>query len=214
MLGPFQLAQKSCLVGKLFLTYLPSLPSVPIWRLLNLKLAWNLQKLQRLLAGSFLKTLSLFSLTCPWKLTCRKSLFVECTYCMVVSRLIPFKFLLWSRITGRFSFSSKFRNFRLEIKWRGPFRFGPTGIFGTTFEGGPLWLVWSFLSVGPKCPFPFDKIVGPSTALLNPAYKNSNQTRGGLGRVCVTGMYRSIGHVEFSKFQTGIFAKWIAPTFS
>ena len=47
-------------------------------------------------------------------------------------------------------------------------------------------------SVGPKCPFPFDKIVVPSPALLYPAYKNNNQTCGGLGRVCATGMYRSI----------------------
>ena len=37
-------------------------------------------------------------------------------------------------------------------KCNGPFRFGPTGIFGTSFEGGPLWPVWSFRSVGPKCP--------------------------------------------------------------
>lgn len=48
------------------------------------------------------------------------------------------------------------------IKWNGLLRFGPTGIFGTSFESG--------------CPFPFDKI----TALLNPALRT---TRGGLGRV-------------------------------
>ena len=56
------------------------------------------------------------------------------------------------------------------------------------------------------CPFTFDKIVVPSTALLYPAYENNNQTRDSLGRVCATGMYRSIGHVEFPKFQTGIFS--------
>ena len=67
----------------------------------------------------------------------------------------------------------------------GPFRFSRTGIFGTSFEGGPLCPVWS---VRPKCPFPFDKIVVPSTALLYPAYKNNNQTRGGLGQVCATGI--------------------------
>ena len=39
----------------------------------------------------------------------------------------------------------------------------------------------------------------------------ANQTRGGLGRVCATGMYRSIEHVEFPKFQTGIFVEWKAP---
>ena len=43
-----------------------------------------------------------------------------------------------------------------------------------------------------------------STALLYPAYKDDNQTRGGLGRVCAIGTYRSIGHVEFPKSQTGI----------
>ena len=62
-----------------------------------------------------------------------------------------------------------------------------------------------------KWPFPFDKIVVPSTALLYPAYKNNNQTLGGSGRVCATGMYRSIGHVTFPKFQTGIFVEWNAP---
>ena len=44
----------------------------------------------------------------------------------------------------------------------------------TSFKGGPLWPVWSFCSVGPKCPSPFDKIVVPSTALLYPTYKSNN----------------------------------------
>ena len=78
-------------------------------------------------------------------------------------------------------------------------------------EGGALWPVWSFRSVGPKSPFPFDKIVVPSTVLLFPAYKNNNQTCGGLGWVCATGMYCSIGQVEFPKFQTRIFLNWKAP---
>ena len=59
-------------------------------------------------------------------------------------------------------------------------------------------------------PFHFDKIVFPSTNLLYPAYKNNNQMRSGLGRVCATRMYRSIGHVEFPKFQTRIFVEWKA----
>ena len=119
-----------------------------------------------------------------------------------------------SRVSrGAFHLTPNSGNFGWHIKWNGPFRFGPTGIFGTSFEGGPLWPVWSFRSVGPKCPFPFDKIVVPSTALLHPAYKNNNQTRGSLGRVCATGMYRSIGlwQVELPKFQTGIFVGWKAP---
>ena len=38
------------------------------------------------------------------------------------------------------NFNSKLfpRNFGWYIKWNGPFRFGPTGIFGTSFEGGVL----------------------------------------------------------------------------
>ena len=50
-------------------------------------------------------------------------------------------------------------------------------------------------------------IVVPSTALLYPVCKNNNQARGGLGRVCATGMYLSIEHVKFPKFQTGIFVE-------
>ena len=40
---------------------------------------------------------------------------------------------------------------------------------------------------------------------------HNNITRGGLGRVRATGMYRSIEHVKFPKFQTGIFVEWKAP---
>ena len=70
-----------------------------------------------------------------------------------------------------------------------------------------VWSDWkmTFLKV-----VHFDRSV-PSIALLYPAYKNNNQTRGGLGRVCETRMYRSIGHVTFRKFQTGTFAEWKAP---
>ena len=41
---------------------------------------------------------------------------------------------------------------------------------------------------------------------------HNNKTRGGLGRVCATGMYRSIEHVKFPKFQTGIFVEWKVPS--
>ena len=69
------------------------------------------------------------------------------------------------KIFGCFPFSPKFRKFRLEIKWNGPFRFGPTRIFGNAFEAGPLWPVRLFRSVEPKCPLPFDKIIVPSTCV-------------------------------------------------
>ena len=39
---------------------------------------------------------------------------------------------------------------------------------------------------------------------------HNNKTRGGLGRVCATGMYRSIEHVKFPRFETGIFVEWKA----
>ena len=86
---------------------------------------------------------------------------------------------------GAFHSTQNSRNFGWYITSNGPFRFGPTAIFLTSFKGGPLWPVWSFRSVGPKCPFPFDKIVVfLRIALLYPTYKNNNQTRGGLRRVC------------------------------
>ena len=81
-----------------------------------------------------------------------------------------------------------------------------TSIFRTNFEGGPFLLVWSFQLVGPKCPFPFEKIAAPSTALLYPAYKNNNQMCGSLGQVFTTHLA-----VEFWKFQTGFFVEWKAP---
>ena len=71
---------------------------------------------------------------------------------------------------GAFRSARKFRNFPLEIKWNGPFRFGPTGIFVTTFEGGPVHFDRSAghfgRSVGQNCPFPFDKIVVPAVPLF------------------------------------------------
>ena len=104
-----------------------------------------------------------------------------------------------------FPFSPKFSNSWLEIKWNRPqFRFGPTG---------PLWLIWSFRSVRLKCSFPFDNCYPVSTALLYPAYQYNKQTRGGLGQVCATGMYRSIGHVEFPTFQMGILLNGKHPIF-
>ena len=43
---------------------------------------------------------------------------------------------------------------------------------------------------------------------------HDNKTRGSLGQVCATGMYRSIEHLKFPKFQTGIFVQWKAPNIS
>ena len=105
---------------------------------------------------------------------------------------------------GTFHSTQNSGNFGWYIKSNRPFRFGLTRIFRTS--GGPLWLVRSFRSLGPKSPFQFDKIVVPSTSFLFPAYENNNQTHGGLGWVCATGMYHSIGHMKFLKFQTRFFS--------
>ena len=39
--------------------------------------------------------------------------------------------------SGAFHSTQNSGNFGWFIKWNGPFRFGPTGTFGTSFEGGP-----------------------------------------------------------------------------
>ena len=79
------------------------------------------------------------------------------------------------------------------------------------FEGGRSTLKGPVISAGwTEMSLSIWQIVVLSTAPLHPACKNNKETRGGLGRVCVTGMYRSIWHVEFPKFQTGIFVEWKA----
>ena len=124
---------------------------------------------------------------------------------------VSFRQDFWDRYwrRGALSIQPKF----LEIsagRSNGTHHFGLVRPEYSGFEGGPLWPVWSFWLVKPTCPFPFDK-----TALLYPTYKNNNQTRGGLDRVCATGKYLSTGHglerVEFPKFQSVIFVKWKAP---
>ena len=45
---------------------------------------------------------------------------------------------------GRFPFSRKLRKLWQEIKWNGPFRFGPTGIFVTASEGDLYSPIQSF----------------------------------------------------------------------
>ena len=64
----------------------------------------------------------------------------------------------------------------------------------------PLRQARSSLSIVPKSPFPFDKIVVRSTAPLSPADNYNNQTRGWLGSGLCNGMYRSIGLVKLTNF--------------
>ena len=47
---------------------------------------------------------------------------------------------------GVLSILPKIPEIRLEFKWKGPFRFLPTGIFGITSGGGPLISVGIFRS--------------------------------------------------------------------
>ena len=53
---------------------------------------------------------------------------------------------------GCFPLCQRLRKFRSEFKWKGPFRFLPTGIFGITSGGGPLISVGIFR---PKFTVPF-----------------------------------------------------------
>ena len=96
---------------------------------------------------------------------------------------VPNTMFFFSDSLRHFSFSPKFQKFQLEIKWNRPFCFGLTGIFGNTFEDGPLWPAWSFQLVGPKCPLPFDKIV---VCLQE---QQPNVRRLGFDCVGATGMY-------------------------
>ena len=47
---------------------------------------------------------------------------------------------------GCFPLCQRFRKFRSKFKWKGSFRFLPTGIFGITSGGGPLISVGIFRS--------------------------------------------------------------------
>ena len=101
-------------------------------------------------------------------------------------------------IHGHFPIDPKFRKFRLVHPME---RTALVCSDRNLKVHGPLW------PVGTKCSFPFDQTVVPRTALLYPAYKKNNQTRGGLGRVRATGVTvpfhwaRGISEIEF---QTGI----------
>ena len=53
---------------------------------------------------------------------------------------------LYVEIVGCFPLCQRFRKFRSEFKWKGPFRFLPTGIFGITSGGGLLISVGIFRS--------------------------------------------------------------------
>ena len=137
-----------------------------------------------------------------------------------LSLFFPFSFAgllpYFPFFSGRFPLNSKSGNFGCNIKWNGPWSNPNPTSNGTERTWSDrnirdqLWR-WSsltrlvisvgwtemFLSIWQNC---------------CPACKNNNQARGGLGRVCAPRMYRSIEHVKFQKFQTGIFVEWKVPS--
>ena len=102
------------------------------------------------------------------------------------------------------------RNFGRYIKWSEPFRSGPTRIFGTSF----VHFNWSghFGRSDRNIPLHVKKCCPQYHSFASFLQEQYNQPRGGLGRVCATGIYCSIGNVEFQrKYQTKIFVKGKAP---
>ena len=69
----------------------------------------------------------------------------------------------------------------------------------------------SFLSIVPKCPFPFDKIVVRSTAPLSPADNYNNQTRGWLGSGLCNRDVLFDQACEMSEFSQANFFEWKVP---
>ena len=111
----------------------------------------------------------------------------------------------------RFQFSTKFRKISVGNQIERTISVRSYQNIWDIFEGGRSTLKGPVISVGwTEMSLSIWQIVVLSTAPLFPACKNNKETRGGLGRVCVTVMYRSIWHVEFPKFQTGIFVEWKA----
>ena len=71
---------------------------------------------------------------------------------------------------GCFPLFQRFRKFRSKFKWKSPFRFLPTGIFGITSGGGPLISVGIFQ---PQFAVPF--LTNRSFALIREFGKGINR---------------------------------------
>jgi len=122
------------------------------------------------------------------------------------SRLLALSFAL--EIKGAFHLSQNSWNFGWYIKWNGLFR-DMDQLWRWSTLTGPVISVGRTemsLSIWQNC--------CPMHRSFVSCLQNNNQKRGGLDRVCATGMYLSIGHVEFPKFQTEIFVEWKAPCLS
>ena len=78
------------------------------------------------------------------------NMFCDC-FCAVHTHQLEFANTTLPTL-GCFPLCQRFRKFRSEFKWKGPFRVLPTGIFGITSGGGPLISVGIFR---PKLAVPF-----------------------------------------------------------
>ena len=109
-----------------------------------------------------------------------------------------------AKYRGAFHSTQNSGNFGWYIEWDGPFRFGPTRIFRTSFEDGPLWPDWSFRSVGrTEMPLSLWQNRGPqyrSYVLWQEQWPNARW----LGWGPCNGYVQFHWHVKFPKFQTGI----------
>ena len=74
------------------------------------------------------------------------------TYGVTIIMILPCLSFPQTQIQECFPLCQRFRKFRSEFKWKGPFRFLPTGILGITSGGGPLISVGIFR---PKFAVPF-----------------------------------------------------------
>lgn len=81
-----------------------------------------------------------------------------------------------------------------------------TGIFECTNKNGLLWPV---LPVRPEFLFPFAKLLSLVTFFCI----SLNQMRGGSGRFCAAGIYRSNGHMEFPNSTRNFFLNGKRPKF-
>ena len=120
----------------------------------------------------------------------------------IVARVSFFKLPHNSLSQGSFPFSPEFRKFQLETKiWHGPFRLGPTAILGTTLEGGLHWdRPGHFCRSYRNVPFHLTKLLSAVPLLWVLLTSTITKRAGGLGRVCATGMYRSIRLVKCPTF--------------
>ena len=107
---------------------------------------------------------------------------------------------------GRFQFSTKFRKISVGNQIERTISVWSYQNIWDIFEGGRSTLKGPVISVGwTEMSLSIWQIVVLTTAPLYPACKNDKETRGGLGRVCVTVMYPSLLARRISDVSNGDF---------